>query len=331
MSFRESFIDSKYDDAPFLSDQLLLPNLAKGHNLHLFSAFAPSYIFRLVSDLAQSPEVEPGFLNIVFFVPGDLSLKSEGIARFRNYLLRYAESELVVAQFIDNVLKLAEESKESDVGGIRLSILHTSQKRPLTKGCQGVISSSENTDDYVAFLDERGGDYNSPVTTLKSWINHDFFAAQEILRNVSEASGGNHPRGVFVSDAESMDWFTHLSNWYLDNQPTQVNDDSNDSDEEANTEEYEEPLTDNFLNYLQELDDFQNETNYGWFGADQDSEEMFGYGNFGVVVPATELLDGHIPPLPISISALVGPAQAHCPCGKLIIRADGCDEVSWDY
>lgn len=331
MNFRESFVDSKYDDAPFLSDQLLLPNLAKGHNLHLFSAFAPSYIFRLVSDLAQSPEVEPGFLNIVFFVPGDLSLKSEGIARFRNYLLRYATSELVVAQFIDNVLKLSEESKESSVGGIRISILHTSQKRPLTKGCQGVISSSENSEDYVAFLDERGGDYNSPVTTLKSWINRDFFAAQAILQNVSEASGGNHPRGAFVSDSESMDWFTYLSNWYLENQPTQATPDAVDSESDAVSEDYEESSIDEFLSYLQELDDFQNENNYGWFGTDENAEEMYGYGNFGVVVPSTEILDGHIPPLPTSISALVGPAQAQCPCGKLIVRADGCDEVSWDY
>ena len=328
MSFRDTFIQSKYEDAPHLSDQLLLPNIAKGNELHLFSAFAPSYLFRLLTDLAKSPEVEPGFLSITFFVPGDLTLRSSGIARFRNYLLRYADSEQDVSLLVNHVLQLAEEGTKGEVGGIRVSILHTSQKRALTKGCIGVISSSETPEDYVAFADERGGDYNSPVKPLKSWEDSDYFAAEDILRKVIEASTGRHPRGTLVSDQETLDWFTYLSNWYLENPPVQPETLEREAESEV-TEDEDEELEDEFLGYLRDLADFEDEENYGWFGIEDETEELFVQGNYGVVVPSEEIELGHIPPLPSSIADLVGPAQAKCPCGQLIVRAYGCDQVSW--
>jgi ribosomal protein S28E/S33 len=255
MSFRDSFTQSRYDDAPHLSDQLLLPNLAKGHDVHLFSAFAPSYLFGLVSDLAKSPEIEPGFLSITFFVPGDLTLRSSGIARFRNYLLEYAASEQDVALFVNQVLQLAEEGADGEVGGIRVSILHANQKRPLTKGCIGVVSSSEATEDYVAFVDARGGDYNSPATPLKSWEDSDYFAAEDVLRKIIEASTGSHSRGILVSEQETLDWFTYLSNWYVENPPAQP--ETIDSEPESEVTEDDEP-EDEFLEYLRDLSDFED-------------------------------------------------------------------------
>ena len=328
MNFRGTFTEPKYEDAPFLSDQLLLPNMARGHDVHLFSAFAPSYLFRLVADLASSPEVEPGFLSITFFVPGDLTLKSTGIARFRNYLLKYADSEEEISAFVNNVLLLANEGSEKGIGGIRVSILHTSQKRPLAKGCIGIVSAADTPEDYVAFSDEKGGDYNSPVRPLKSWEDTDFFEAQEILRRVAEASNGNHPRGTLVSDNETLDWFTYLANWYVENQPVAPETTPSQDSPIADQEELQDS-DDDFLGYLQELPDFEDEENYGWFGVIDESDQTFAHGNFGVVVAPNDIEFGHIPPLPTSIADLVGPAQAKCPCGKTIVRAYGCDQVSW--
>jgi hypothetical protein len=327
MRFRDSFTQSRYDDAPHLSDQLLLPNMAKGHDVHLFSAFAPSYVFRLLADLAESPEVEPGFLSITFFVPGDLTLRSSGIARFRSYLLKYATSEQDVALFVNHVLQIAEEGTQNEAGGIRVSILHTSQKRPLTKGCIGIVSSSQTPDEYVAFADERGGDYNSPVRPLKSWEDSDYFAAEDILRKVIEASTGHHPRGTLVSEQETLDWFTYLANWYVENPPAQP--EAIESETEVEIAEDEEEQEDEFLGYLRDLADFEDEENFGWFGIEDEIEELFVQGNFGVVVSTEDIENGHIPPLPPSIADLVGPAQARCPCGHLIMRAFGCDQVSW--
>lgn len=364
--FRDQFLEPKYEDAPHLSDQLLLPNLALGHSVYLLSAFAPSYLFRLVEDLAKSPEVEPGFLNIVFFVPGDLALKSSGIARFRNYLLNYAESEAQVANFVNGALQLIDEGNTHGVGGLNISILHTAQKTALAKGCMGVITSAEDQKDYVTFVDAKGGDYNSPVRPKKSWVNEDFFEAEGVLAKVVEASGGNHPRGMFVSGAEALDWLTHLANYYLANPPAVVvheTDDSIGKDEveaivaeatkqvdweigpgnvivdkrfasgsktDADEEDDEDDEEDDFLDYLLELDEFQDEDNYGWFDGSDTFEEFIPIGDFGVVVEAKEAIDGHIPPLPASIADLVGPARAQCPCGQVIIRAYGCPEVDWE-
>jgi hypothetical protein len=361
--FRDQFLEPKYDDAPHLSDQLLLPNLALGHSVYLLSAFAPSYLFRLVEDLAKSPEVEPGFLNIVFFVPGDLALKSSGIARFRNYLLSYAQSEEQVANFVNGALQLIEEGNTHGIGGVNISILHTAQKTPLAKGCMGVITSSEDQRDYVTFVDAKGGDYNSPVRPKKSWLNEDFFEAEGVLAKVVEASGGNHPRGMFVSGAEAIDWLTHLANYYMANQPaptaaepedllnvddivaeavkqvdwemaqSDVRDNklsTNTSISDSDEDETEGDEEDDFLDYLLELDEFQDEENYGWFDGSDTFEDFIPAGDFGVVVEAKDAIDGHIPPLPASIADLVGPARAKCPCGEVIIRAYGCPEVDWE-
>ncbi len=363
--FRDQFLEPKYDDAPHLSDQLLLPNLALGHSVYLLSAFAPSYIFRLVEDLAKSPEVEPGFLNIVFFVPGDLALKSSGIARFRNYLLNYAESEAQVADFVNSALQVIDEGNTQGVGGLNISILHTSQKTPLAKGCMGVITSSEDQRDYVTFVDAKGGDYNSPVRPKKSWINEDFFEAEGVLSKVVEASGGNHSRGMFVSGAEALDWLTHLANYYSDNPPAPVpapvepeehvsveeivaeavtkvdweaaqvdlrdnNFSRSTALADSDVDGAEDVEEDNFLEYLLELEEFQDEDNYGWFDGSDTFEDFIPVGDFGVVVEAREAIDGHIPPLPASIADLVGPARAQCPCGEIIIRAYGCPEVDWE-
>lgn len=354
MPFRNSFEAPRYDDAPHLSDQLLLPNLAKGRSIYLFSAFAPSYIFRLLADLAASPEVELGFLNIVFFVPGDLTLKSAGIARFRNYLVKFARDEVEVANFVNNALQLIDEGQSSEVGGLRISILHTSQKRALAKGCIGIISSPESPDDYVAFSDEKGGDYNSPVKPLRSWEDSEFFDAEDILQKVVEASSGSHPRGVFVSDAEAMDWLTYLSNYYLENPPVLVevqagnlrpSDDSADDEEgeglEASSDSDVPALLsdsdsdvegeeDDFLDYLLDLEEFQDEEQYGWFDDSESVEDLIPIGYFGVVVDAADVVEGHVPPLPISIADMVGPARGECPCGAVIIRAYGCQEVDWN-
>lgn len=340
MNFRTTFQHPRYDDAPHLSDQLLLPNLAQGHNVYLFTSFAPSYLFRLVADLAASPEVEPGFLNVVFFVPGDLTVRSSGIARFRAYLTKFSESEQEVADFVNNVLALNEEAQQNTHGGIRITILHTSQRRPLARGCIGVISSSENAEDYVAFADDKGGDYNSPVRPLKSWVNEDFFSAEDILQKIIEASSGAHPRGIYVSDTEVIDWITHLSNYYLENPPKSATDNAAVLGDQDGTESpldgvpengiTDDDFEDEFLDYLRDLEDFADEDLYGWVDASDDFD-FLPVGDFGVKVEESEVVDGHIPPLPPSISELVGPARAHCPCGAEIVRAYGCHQVSWDH
>jgi hypothetical protein len=333
MLFKESFVVPKYNDSPHLSDQLLLPNLAQGRDLHLFSAFAPSYVFRLVSDLAASPEVEPGFLNIVFFVPSDLNLRSKGIVRFRNYLAKYASSEVEVANFIDDVLQLHREWEQHGTGGVSITILHSNQKRPITKGCMGIISSPNDTDDYVAFLDARGGDFNSPVKPLRSWLDDEFLDAESILKKVASASNGEIANSFLLSGTETLEWFAHLSDFYETNPPEAP---TNESPEEVElddeNEDFDVEEDDELFEYLSERPEFQSEESYDYFTDEElDDDAQYFTPQVRVEVSSSRLEYGHIPPLPTSIRSLVGQVGATCPCGLEVNRAYGCDAIDWNF
>jgi hypothetical protein len=198
MPISEDFFSSKYDDAPWLSDQLLLPNLARGYAVHMLSAFAPSYLFKLVADLAASEEVEPGYLNVIFFVPGDLSIRSQSIARFKTYLEKYS-NDWEVAKFVSNCLQIIKEGRENNFGGMQIQVLHTNQKRPLTKSLTGVIVDPEEPDNYATFVDAKGGDFNSPVQIRKSWIADERYEAQDVLGHVVKAHSSTSTRNSLVS------------------------------------------------------------------------------------------------------------------------------------
>lgn len=317
--FRETFHRPNYEDAPHLSDQLLLPNLASGHDIHLLSAFAPSYIFKLLRDLASSPELEEGFLNLVFFIPGDLTTKSGGIARVRKYFLQYGISNIEVANFIDDCLQVISE------GGLRISFLHTKQKSPLARGAIGVIKSNEDQEDFVAFVDAKGGDYNSPVKPLRSWVDDDFFESQEILAKVIQASSGQHPKGALVAGTEAEEWLVHIADWYKNNS-TEESDKEDDADEPDEGDELDE-----FLLHLLETDGLDDDEVFGWDEEDDSHYEwQSSLAGYFVEVKRGEAINGHVPPLPETAAAFIGPASAICACGHKFVRVYGCDRVTWD-
>ncbi len=331
MDFRQQIESRPYSDAPTLADEFLLPLLKQGSNIYMLSAFAPSYIFRLVSKLASSKEEISGFLSIVFFVPGDLDQRSTGVARFRNYLRKYAESEIEVANFVDDALAAISLGQEGAIGGLRISILHTNQKRALAKGCLGVVTSWDDDEDYATFLDSKGGDFNSPVTPLRSWIDQDYFEAQDMLTTVVQASDGTHPRGVLVSGQEATSWLGLVADWYQDNPPevkspstASVSDDLFDEDVDIEDE-------DEFLEHLLSLEEFEDEDKFGWFEQEDDEYDDFAdaWVGYFIVVDPSEAVDGHIPPLPVYLQSSVGPANATCICGRRFRRATGCPEVFW--
>lgn len=320
--FRETFHYPQYEDAPHLSDQLLLPNLVAGHDIHLLAAFAPSYVFKLLHDLASSPEIEEGFLNLVFFVPGDLTTISGGIARVRKYFMQHGQTNVQVANFVDDCLQIISE------GGLRVSFLHTTQKSPLARGAIGVIKSNEDQDDFVAFIDSKGGDYNSPVRPLKSWLDSDFFESQSVLDKVLQASSGQHPKGVLVTGKEAEQWLSHIADWYKNNSTEELSD---DRVPDGNLEYDESEELDEFLIHLQDTDGLDDEAVYGWNDEDEDSMDWSGsLAGYFVEVKRGEAVDGHVPPLPETAAAFIGPASAICACGHRFVRAYGCDKVTWD-
>lgn len=327
MGFREEFLRPRYDDAPHLSDQLLLPNLANGHTVYLASAFSTSYIFKLARDLADSDEIEPGKLHLTFFVPGDLRLKSVGISRFKSYLGKYAVDDFQVAQFVADALQLYAE------GNFTLQIAHTSSNKPLLRGCVGVIVSSEDPEpsensDYVAFIDAKGGDYNSPVEPLLSWNDEQYFHAQEILEKVSPVINGTARNSWLITQGEAISWLEYLDDWFDENLEA-----DEDLVSEGTDDEVEDELDVAFLDHLQSLDEFANEDQYEWVEDDSPYEfDLSKHFSQVVEVSPQELEGGHVPPLPANIRPYYGSVGAVCPsCREFFNRADGCPSVDWNY
>jgi hypothetical protein len=334
LSLKSGFLKPVYDDAPHLSDQLLLPQIVRGRDIHVLSAFAPSYLFKLIEDLAESKEIESGFVNIVFFVPGDMAVRSESIARFHKYLLSFA-SPWEVSHFVSNCLQLIDEARENEAGGLQIQILHTSQKKPLTKSLAGIIVDQANPEDYVAFLDAKGGDFNSPVQLHRSWEMDEEFYAQEILSRVAAALNNDHPRAALLGSRELEEWLIYLANYYETNPPPRPKPleldevgDEDEADDDIGLEELDE-VEEQFLDHLLNLEDFSNEEKYGWFG---DSEDAFDLGPVTVVVDREAAIHGHIPPLDPYLASVLSSSEgvARCMCGQKFVRAYGCDEVVWD-
>ena len=328
MSFRDSFQSPKFEDAPHLSDQLLFPNLAQGHNVWLATAFTPSYLFKLLRDLAATPEVEPGILTVVFYVPSDLNDRPKGIAYLKEYLGKYAQDEKAVQQLIFDAIQLFDE------GTLRVLLAHTSSKSHLVKGCLGVITSNEipadgaYESDYVAFVDAKAGDYNSPVKPLKSWTQGDYYPASDVLGKVAEVIHADKRNAFLVDENETVEWFEAIADWYEVNSEKSSNAYDNDLDNDADGLENEHFELEE---YLRDTGDFDARTQGDEFHDSYEpySFDLSGFNDYAVVVRAEEAEFGHIPPVPYEMQGFVGNALAECICGKKFLRAEGCAEVDW--
>ncbi len=322
MSFANNFKDPEYADSPHLSDQMLLPNLLDGHEIRIVSAFVPSYLFRLLRDLASTPEIEPGELFLNFYLAGDLTIKSEAIARFRRYLCAYAEDEVQVAQFVEDAIQLIDE------GGLSLSSLHGGNPRSFTRSCLGVVTPSDpndDTGDFVGFVDAKGGDFNSPVSPKKSWQDEDYFEAQSILEKVIEMYSGN--KGLLISTDEMLEWLELVSDWYRNNPPV-----PQQLPEITLEGLLDVPEDDEFYKYLKSRPDFVGENRLTY--EKEALEEFFDWDEwllkgFKAEVLPEEAVYGHIPPITNSAAVFLGSAKSECICGKVFTRIYGCPRGPW--
>ena len=119
--------------------------------------------------------------------------------------------------------------------------------------------------------------------------------------------------------------WTSDDDWYKNNSTLElVNQDQSDDSEED-----DEP--DDFLLHLQEADGIDDDSIFGW---DEEEDDAFDWqgtlAGYFVEVKRGEVVDGHVPPLPESAAAFIGPASAICACGHKFVRAFGCDRVTWD-
>jgi hypothetical protein len=312
--FRDDFLFQKYDDAPFLSDQLLLPALAKGFDVHVVASFTPSYMFRLLEDLADSPEIEPGLLNLVFCMPFTAGFGSNPAKVFRDYLSAFALDDAQVLDFAANALELFSE------GSLRFSAVVSKTAKDFAKGTLGAITNVADEDpDYFTFVDAKGGDYNSPVVPQRSWIESEANSAEQMLEVVLDSNSDSIDGFAKISETRVRGWFQEIVTGTSEKESSQSANLTPDLEEEL--DEFEqfiesaERLDEDSIEFLEydELFDFE---------LPQESQETS--------VSVHDAQDGHIPPLPMSIAGLVGPAWATCVCGAKFMRADGCPHGFWE-
>jgi hypothetical protein len=312
--FRDDFLFQKYDDAPFLSDQLLLPALAKGFDVHVVASFTPSYMFRLLEDLADSPEIEPGLLNLVFCMPFTANFGTNPAKVFRDYLSEFALDDAQVLDFAANALQLFSE------GSLRFSAVVSKTAKDFAKGTLGAITNVADEDpDYFTFVDAKGGDYNSPVVPQRSWIESEANSAEQMLEVVLDSNSDSIDGFAKISETRVRGWLQEIVTGTTEKE----------SSESAN-------LTSDLEEELDEFDQFIESAEH----LDEDSIEFLEYGElFDFELPPEsqetsvsvhDAQDGHIPPLPMSIAGLVGPAWATCVCGAKFMRANGCPHGFWE-
>lgn len=295
MQFRDIYTEPVYTDAPYLSDQLLLPNIVIGGDLYIITSFLPSYIVALVKDLASTPEIEPGSLTLNMYVAGGVETRLSNINRLRAYLEQEFDEQGDLLAFLDEALQLEEE------GGMIFQVLFGPANAKVGRGCKGAISSPEDDSDYVTFLDALGGDYNSPVHPMRSWVPEEVDEATDALTEMIQLARGDKTRTRVVPHEEVLTWLLVIQNQIAD---------------EMQGVESSIDLSDNGK----------------LFGYDDTLEEPLeglpDFANYFVGVERKEIIEGHIAPVSPALAEFLGPAKAICPCGAVTYRRYGCPEFS---
>lgn len=318
--FRDSFQVPKYQDSPLLSDQLLLPNLTLGPDIFLVSSYVPSYLIRLVSDLAATAEVEPGHLSLTLYVPGVLTGEKLAILRLYHHLKADFDSLSALSSFVENALQLMAE------GGLSMNILHGKVSGKLSKGTLGVIVE-RSTNDYVSFEDSRPGDFNSPVVPLRSWLAEEISGAERLLKLLNKALDGSRPSSTLVTPQRTGLWLSALYD-YISSL------DAKDAGFQ-NESQLEESLDAQNGAELSKFDDFGSfcevdvEEEFGEDPSDEDPLLDFFSSGYAVEITSKDVEGHHVAPVPEEIVGLIGEASATCICGRKFRRIEGCPEVTW--
>ena len=316
--FRSSFSLPKYQDSPSLSEQLLLPNLANGPDAFIVTSYVPSYVQRLVSDLAASVEIEPGHLSLTFYIPGDLMTEKNAILRLLDHLSNDFDSHGHLGFFIDDVLQLMGE------GGLSFNVLHGKVSSKLAKGTIGVIVERESSD-YVTFEDSKPGDYNSPVVPKRSWLGEEISSAEKLLKLINSALDANKPASALVTSERTGKWLVALSDYI------QAESSSRGRDHDGGSFAGSASGGDHHTSHL-ELDDLLEQFGEDEFGLDQAEDdpfyEVFSAG-FSIEVTDKDVDGHHVAPVPQALEAWIGEATAICVCGRKFNRIEGCPEVVW--
>ncbi len=322
-----------YSDEAHFSDQLLLPALAAGHHVTLVTAFVPSYLIRLVEDLASSPEIEPGKLTIIFCVPSSSKEKVSEARLFSRYISLSASSFNEVKSFLEGSMSLARE------GGLRFGALLSKEDQLLTPSCIGIIESCvPGSSEILGFTDTTAGDLNSPIPVQGSWVDESEML-EAVLRVVTSALNRTFPNLLRKSHQEVLGLIHEIRD---KGYPKHDFPNSLSGQEEANKGPKKSPKAKvNVPDLVDEDEDFEISLDEEDFAIERILREVFlrESGFQGEDVSAFLGEEGfeemfglswddrqHTPPLSLDLVEVVGRGYASCWCGESFDREQGCPE-----
>ena len=327
MALRNTVFTATYPDTAYFSDQVLLPQLAHGTNVTVVSGFLSSYVIRLVSDVANSPEVEPGLIDLTFCIPGGNRTgesDAEQLARYLSAFNKREDSE----EFVVQALRLADE------GGLQLSCLIADAGSNLTRASIGLLHEPGNLTEYVSFLDEQGGDSNSPIKIARSWSGDSEKQAAERLEDlVNAATNDSWDRIRRLGHAESASLLREIATKSLlaETSNAEVSARSKPAsvvisytDEDADAEDFVDDVED-LIDEFDELSSFID--NYS-----DDAEEMINLYFTGGRIPRRWAFEEsfdikpveHALPFPESYVGMLSDYEGTCKCGLPYDRRYGC-------
>ena len=327
MALRNETFGSTYPDTAYFSDQVLLPQLARGANITVVSGFLSSYVIRLVSDAAKSPEIEPGLIDLTFCIPGGNRTGESDSKQLARYFSAFNDAN-DVEEFVIQALKLSDE------GGLRFSCLIADAGSNLTRASIGLIHEPGDLNNYVSFLDEQGGDSNSPIKIARSWAGESERNASERLEDlINAATNDSWDRIRRLGNSESAALLRQIAVGSLLEDVSQEKPEPKvkpakvvipyveEDDDAADFEDDIDELNAEFDELSSFLDNFSD-----------DAEEMINIYFTGGRIPRRWEFDEptglkpveHALPFPESHVAMLSEYEGVCKCGESYDRRFGC-------
>lgn len=300
----------EHEDSPYFSDSVLLPAIGSGVDITLITGFIPSYLQRLIEDVATSPEIEPGQIKLLVCIPNNHKTDALDLAAAINGSKLDKEQN---ESFVVNALKLVDE------GGLELEILVSDRGGLLTFSAVGQLQFQNES---ATFLDRLAGDHNSSLRFSRSWSEGQEKVANESVNQfVVSATLDSHSGIRRMTASEATDALREvaaanlLAQMELPDTSPIVDNAPNVTDDEIEAE-------------FEELEELENEL----LSDGEDIVAFFDYGDANVrdltwYMENPEKMNafkGHAPALADSILEVVGNRQGQCWCGNTYDRAFGC-------
>jgi hypothetical protein len=330
MPIREVQIGHNYPDTEFFSDQVLLPAVARGTDVTIVTGFLSSYVARLVTDVAKSPEIEPGHISLTFCIPGQMFYQESDAARLTRFLLQ-TNSKSVVQGFVVEALKLANE------GGLSLKTLIAESGSNITRSSIGLLQI-DGASDFISFIDEVAGDMNSPITIARSWASGEEADDASNLGEVIVAGQTSDVAGIRRIDAEgalkllreiaTTDLIDSIQRELLQDRKSITR--PKGAEKAVLREDFNEDEDINVEDLLEEFDDLYDLVE----GSEGDAEDLITTyvrgnlvgGRWSVRTTGALKPVEHALPIPIEFVKVLHEYEGICRCGATYDRRYGCND-----